>query len=128
MEKTDYNISLLTEIRQLIGILYLQIENGQTMRSPGHTEVVELSANENTMHISTDMLPPDGLSITQLFPPMAQTDPLAIDSSAPTPSSSNSRGVVDDMMEEMKFSSKVITFHCLLFLSLDVCTVSIYNF
>ncbi|KAK4300009.1 hypothetical protein Pmani_027751 [Petrolisthes manimaculis] len=86
----------------------VQIETGQSMGSLGHTEVVELNANESTMHISTDMLPPDGLSITQLFPPMPQTDPLATDSSTPTPSSSSSSKVgVDCMKEEMKFSSKV---------------------
>lgn len=108
MHDVTSNISLLTDNRQLIGISCLQIETGQNMGSPGHTEVVELSANESSMHISTEMLPPDGLSITQLFPPMPQTDPLAIDSSAPTPSSSsNSRVVMDDMMEETKFSSKV---------------------
>lgn len=92
----------------------VQIETGQGMAGlvagmTGHTEVVELSATETTMHITTDLLPPEGLSITQLFPPMPQTDPLATDPPGPSLSTaSNSKDVVTtDLMEESKFSSKV---------------------
>ncbi|KAG7165471.1 uncharacterized protein LOC121870689 [Homarus americanus] len=84
----------------------------------GHTEdgVVEMPPVETTMHLSADecctVLPPEGLSITQLF--SSAHDPTIVPSTATSShvnaivSSAQSQVTFADLMEDSKLSSKML--------------------
>lgn len=73
---------------------------------------MELPSAETTIHLASDesctVLPPEGLSITQLFPSTQHEDTMA-PPSVPT-TTAPSHVIFCDLMEESKLSSKVRRF------------------